>query len=557
MKKNITYFRLFIAFSLSNLFFSLPGNAQQRCATTIQQWENLKKQPWYQQQYAEAHRLRTNNNILSFCDSDSIFTIPVAVHIVYSFIDSVAQNLGEEQIQSQIDAMNEDYSATNATMANIPSVWTGLVKDSKIRFALAKRDPSGAVSNGITRNLTLQSSFDPSNQNVKHFDSSGFGGADAWPASSYLNIWVCNLDVYLGYATFPGGTPSEDGLVINYKAFGRTGDLLKKYNLGRTGTHEAGHWLRMLHIWGDDGGLCEFDTIPPDLGNPDHIYDTPDQTDATYGNPSFPKYDRCTPSGNGIMFMNYMDYSDDKAMIFFTSEQVDTMVSVLHSFWRDSICASLGAIPPIQLNADLEVEDILSPVIQTAERCFHPVVRIKNNGTTTVTTFHLVYNMVNGNPRSYDWNGSLLSHATIDLTLPVISGVEGINILEARITDSDDHPVNNYHSRSIKIAKENTKGCENGDPVAYPNPVVGNSFCVKSNFLESGKITIRVINILGQKIYEEKEVDSNPGDVFPVYLGKQSRGIYIVQLISGSESRGTKILFFPADQVSGSTGICN
>ena len=78
------------------------------------------------------------------------------------------------------------------------------------------------------------------------------GGADAWPSDRYLNVWVCNLaDGLLGYAQFPGGPPTTDGVVILYTAFGTGGAARAPFNLGRTATHEIGHWLNLRHIWGD------------------------------------------------------------------------------------------------------------------------------------------------------------------------------------------------------------------------------------------------------------------------------------------------------------------
>ncbi len=85
---------------------------------------------------------------------------------------------------------------------------------------------------------------------MKHTAS---GGIDGWDRNKYLNIWVCNLgNSLLGYAEYPGGPASTDGVVILYSAFGTGGVAAPPYNLGRTATHEVGHWLNLIHIWGDD-----------------------------------------------------------------------------------------------------------------------------------------------------------------------------------------------------------------------------------------------------------------------------------------------------------------
>lgn len=538
------FIRTYLIIQLTLLFAICNLQAQDRvCGSTLEQWNKLIQTERYKEVHKQILQLRQNNGVTSFCDTDSFFTVPVVVHIVYN---TPEQNVSDEQVQSQIDAMNEDYAAINATITDVPDIWKSLIKDSKIRFCLAKRNPLDTTNTtGITRTYTTTSLFAVLDPSVKHNNT---GGADAWPANSYLNMWVCNLaGGALGYSTFPGNAPEEDGVVIHYKAFGRTGDLNKKYNLGRSGTHETGHWFIMRHTWGDEDNCV----------NDDGIGDTPLQAKATYGNPSYPKLDACSPNGDGIMFMNYMDYSDDKAMMFFTPEQLHVMDSVIHTPDRDSICNSMGCMLVHRLYNDLELDEIISPVTQSLQRCFQPSVRVRNNGLTVVEKFQLVYNIVNASKRSYPWIGTLLPGATVDITLPSISGIDGLNVLEVRIAETDSNTVNNYRSRSYKVSKENTAGCEDGDPSIYPNPVTSNTFCVKSNFVNSEAVTIRVINILGQKVYEQLVEKPNPGDVFPVILGKQALGVYVVQIINGKQSRGTKFLYLGGGTNSGSESICH
>ena len=488
------------------LFLSTISNsyAQQRtCGSTIEQWNKIKQTSYYKQVLRDhALRLQQGKTAGINCSNDT-FMVPVVVHIVYHTAD---ENITDEQVQSQIDAINEDYAIINATSMDIPAAWQQLKKDSKIRFCLAKRNPQSGNTNGITRTQTALSVFSFQDISIKY---SNLGGQNAWPSSSYLNIWVCNLDPYLGYAAFPGTIPEEDGLVINYQAFGRTGaNRKKKYNLGRTVTHEVGHWFGLLHVWGNSD----------DCSDDDGINDTPLQASSTFGSPKYPKYDNCTSNGDGIMFTNYMDYSDDKVMMFFTPDQISEMDTTIQSDFRDSICNSMGCILPFQLSQDLELEEIISPVTTSEQRCFQPIVRVRNNGLDSATHFQLVYNIDSGEKRLYQWTGILLSGNAVDVTLPNIAGVDGLNIIEARILEEDSNTVNNYRSRSYKVTKENTAGCDDCAPVIYPNPVTTNSFCVKSCFITSDKLTIRVLNMLGQKIIEEKDIDSNPGDVFPINL---------------------------------------
>lgn len=245
--------------------------------------------------------------------ADDPVTIPVVVHVLWH---AAQENVSDAQIASQIAVLNADYAATNVDRANIPAVWAGLSVDSGIQFALANRDPQGNIHSGITRTKVGAASF-ASDNTMKR---AATGGADAWPADQYLNIWVCNLKSILGYAQFPGGPPDTDGIVIGHRYFGTTGTAAAPFNRGRTTTHEVGHWLNLRHIWGDT----------EDCSGSDFISDTPPQRLPNYNVPVFPTLS-CTNGPNGDMFMNYMDYVDDEAMVMFTSGQVARMRAALES----------------------------------------------------------------------------------------------------------------------------------------------------------------------------------------------------------------------------------
>ena len=239
-------------------------------------------------------------------------TIPVVVHVVYR---TATENISDAQIKSQIVALNRDYSATNPDKNNTPTVWQGLIMDSQIKFALATKDPKGKATKGITRTQTNRQSFS-TNDDVKRAST---GGVSAWPTSKYLNLWVCTLGGgLLGYAQFPGGPAATDGVVILNTAFGTTGTAAAPFNLGRTAVHEVGHWLNLNHIWGDTS----------DCSGTDHVGDTPNAQLPNYDTPQFPHV-TCTNGPNGDMFVNYMDYVDDKMMVMFTAGQVARMQATL------------------------------------------------------------------------------------------------------------------------------------------------------------------------------------------------------------------------------------
>ena len=242
----------------------------------------------------------------------SLIKIPVVVHVVYK---QASENISDAQVKSQIAALNRDYQSKNADKSKVPAPWKGLVANVGIQFFLATKDPKGGSTNGITRTQTSHDSF-TTDDKVKF---AAQGGTDAWPTNKYLNLWACSLGGgLLGYAQFPGGPVATDGVVILNTGFGTNGTAAAPFNLGRTATHEVGHWLNLNHIWGDTS----------DCSGTDHVDDTPDAQLPNYGKPAFPHV-TCNNGPNGDMFPNYMDYVDDDTMVMFTQGQMARMHATL------------------------------------------------------------------------------------------------------------------------------------------------------------------------------------------------------------------------------------
>jgi hypothetical protein len=265
-------------------------------------------------------------------------TIPVVIHLLWHREED---HLGDAQLRSQVDVLNEDFRGRNPDREALPAPFRPLAGDALVEFALARRDPAGRATEGITRTHTRIADFpwDGSVEATARLDAlvkTGPDGAPAWPREDYLNLWVCPLGGgLLGYAQFPGGAPETDGVVIRSSAFGRTGALSADYDLGRTCVHEVGHWLDLLHVWGDDGGSCT---------GTDRIADTPNQGGPNVGRPSFPSVS-CGNGPDGDLFMNYMDYVDDAAMNLFTRDQVERMQACLDGP-RASLARSPALRPP-------------------------------------------------------------------------------------------------------------------------------------------------------------------------------------------------------------------
>ena len=264
---------------------------------------------------------------------DGIIRIPVVVHVLYSKGEF---NISAEKIRSQIDALNRDFRKKNSDVVNTPAEFSHLVADVEIEFVLAKNDPAGNASTGITRTFTTLdgwSGHDPDNsqpvEELKLYFTSQ-GGHDAWPVDQYLNIWVVEVSDHAGrvgmpgYSHFPGTDARIDGVVIDPRVFGTISPLVDGHTLGRTATHEVGHWLNLLHIFASRS--CE---------STDYVDDTPSAADSYAGRPGYPQYS----CGHSTMFMNFMDYVDDDAMYMFTIGQKERMHEVFRpTSERHSFC---------------------------------------------------------------------------------------------------------------------------------------------------------------------------------------------------------------------------
>lgn len=278
---------------------------QRHCAADEVLQQQLQADPAFRQRLEEIEAFTkrfVENNEAARLLPDGTIEIPVVVNVLYR---TSAENISLTQIQSQIDVLNEDFSATNADY-NLTSTYQSVKSGNiGIRFVLDQ----------VIRKQTNKKSWTTNDAMKK----SAQGGIDPTSPTTKMNVWVCNLGGgLLGYAQFPGGNPATDGIVCDNNAFGRTGTATAPFNKGRTATHEVGHWMNLRHIWGD--ATC---------GN-DFVGDTPLHNTANYGCPAAGHLSTC--SGNPVeMTMNYMDYTDDACMYMFSLGQKSRMLAVFAS----------------------------------------------------------------------------------------------------------------------------------------------------------------------------------------------------------------------------------
>ena len=370
----------------------------------------------------------------------SIIYIPVVVHVIHNGdAYGTNENISDEQVQSQITVMTQDFRR----MAGTPGFNTNPVgADVQIEFVLAKVDPNGNPTNGINRvNLCKDNYNVGTTAQIQAEIDTNVKPQTIWDPTQYMNMWSVNWDGsdILGYAQFPSNgtsTANSDGVVSGYGFFGsRTifpggnyADI--SYDKGRTMTHEVGHFLGLYHTF--QGG-CN--------GAGDNCNDTPAVSAPNYGCPV--GTNSCPAAGND-MIENYMDYTDDSCMNIFTANQKAIVVSVMNTFPRRSTLKTSTkdvAIPLFANDAEVKIENICESTTATCVTP-NPVAPVKkvllyNRGTANLTSATLSYNMNGGTTYSQNWTGNLApnKYAVVSLTNSTVNGTLNVSITAANGTD--------------------------------------------------------------------------------------------------------------------------
>ena len=431
-----TCFCLFFCFSLAA---QNNGPVNERCGTMpyLQKklQENAVLRSRFEQKKIEFNRTVSSRSQNNNARINAVVYIPVVFHIVMANPSLVT----DAQIQAQVDTLNKDFFGANGDSVRIPSYFKSLFGKSNIQFCLAQRTPEGEATDGINRVVTTKTGF-TFDDAVKHSYS---GGADSWNTSKYFNVWVCPLpSSLLGYSTLPqDGTPAtEEGVVIDFRTL--PGGSLNDFNKGKTLTHETGHYFNLYHIWADDNGGC-FDD--------DFVDDTPKQAGATSGCPSGVKTDNCTPTGNGVMYQNYMDYTDDPCLVMFTPGQVDRMETAL-SMYRTSLLSSNGCQPVILNNLDAQLRSVNQPSQRLCNALFTPQVTVRNKGSQNLTSLQISTSIDNGPVTTYQWTGSLPTYNTIVVDLSNQTTTTGSHILTVYVSNPNSTTDQDRSNDTLQIS---------------------------------------------------------------------------------------------------------
>ena len=237
-------------------------------------------------------------------DCDNPLILPVAVHFQNT---GIPLDCATEMALSQIETLNQDFNATNPDISEWetlqPAIWPGISNaESCIQFCLATLDhPAGYGLTDGEYAITL--------------DAINGDNAPDW--SGYINFFVYDLGGgILGYSPL-GGMGNGDGVTCDPAYFGSVScggnNIDGTYNLGRTVTHEVGHYMSLEHPWGNGG-----------CGSTDFVNDTPVTDNPQYGCPAGQTIVNCT---DPILWPSYMDYCDDACLFMFSAGQVARMES--------------------------------------------------------------------------------------------------------------------------------------------------------------------------------------------------------------------------------------
>jgi hypothetical protein len=495
------------------------GPALQRCGTMPVLENAFKRNPSLRAKFEkQTHEIQqTVIKRKSVAQPLRIYQDVVYVPIVFHIVLTNPALVTDAQVYAQLDTLNKDFAGMNNNAINIPAAFKPLFGKSHIQFKLAQRTPDDEPTTGIVRTITTRVAFSTFDASLKY---SSLNGDDAWDHDRFLNVWITNLGggYTLGYATYPGATvAAEDGVVIHYTSL--PGSATAPFNEGRTLTHETGHYFYLYHIWGDENGCT----------GTDYVDDTPNQTTLSSGCPNGRVMtDACTPLAPGILYEDYMDYTDDACMLLFTNDQVTRMETTLNDY-RVGYYTSNGAVPVSLFSLDAAVKQIKTPVQRVCTPTFSPGFILRNRGTQTLTSAELYASIDDGPATQIHWTGSLSSLDETTLSMNTMVVTEGSHILKVVVSSpngsTDQNTANDTLATGIQynqaVPTPLTEGFENNTfpPARWDiiNPDRSHSWEWVSGVAKTGhgSVVMRNFNypVIGQRdLLRMPEVNITSGD---------------------------------------------
>ena len=332
----VNVLRLLAVFA--SFFFSFNIFAQSQCGTD----DLIIRNPFLLEAYNSRVACAAPEIDL---DTAQVLTIPVVFHILHlGEVVGEETNISDEQIFSCIENLNHRFRGDVGALATLTDEYDeyelSLVKDAKIEFCLAARDPNNNPTDGINRydcsnlindgqsyaldgiaNTTVEDGIDDSYiKNLFH-----------WPEDKYFNCYVVSEiggndgnNGTQGYSFVgslgTGATGYRYGPVCLYNVTGTVGTLKVGRELNATWAHEIGHALNLYHTFGvaigAGGGSCNDEPNPCTYG--DQVPDTP----PTSTNQSC-NFSDCPDA----ILENYMDYTGEDCKTMFTQNQIERMIA--------------------------------------------------------------------------------------------------------------------------------------------------------------------------------------------------------------------------------------
>ena len=471
-------------------------------------------------------------------------TIPVVVHVIHGgSAVGIYPNITSTQVYSQINVMNKDFGGIGYNSYQLANTGFSVVgvANTHITFCPAQYDPSGNLLTepGIDRvNYNTNGWTNPATPNTLSAFQSLMDGtikpATIWDPTNYFNIWVSdvNSNAYiLGYATFPGGstlsgivsnvgTAGTDGIWVWSRSFGNTGAVNAPYNLGRTATHETGHWLGLRHIGGDGNN-----NPAGDCNATDYCDDTPPQkggfASGTYGQnfgaPTYPLHPNVCSSPIGDMFMNFMDYSDDAYCYMFTPDQNDRMQTALaNSYFRTQLSSSAFTVC-----SGMPLADFINDTIACVNSGVTPFNTTDGTPTPTYSWSVKPSAGITFSPASTSASPNInfpsIGFYTVTMVATNSLGVTS-NTLGLRIEDCTGLKENSLSEQTIILA---------------PNPTSG-QLSITTNLRSEKQLQLSVYNSFGQLVMSKHYTSSGASTVI-IDLSAYPNGVYNVSITSGNE----------------------
>jgi hypothetical protein len=368
---------------------------------------------------------------------------PIIIPVVFHLVDAAAtiNSISDRDIIEQVEILNRDYAGNKLDQYTsvIPPEIAARVGRINIKFVLARRDPTGALTNGIERKANTT----PDHVSIK---SSSTGGLDAWDVTKYLNVWCGTFSGsdagLLGISTFPYTTgQGPQGVVIGISTLPYAGNTARSYYPdyaeGATLSHEIGHYFYLYHTFGDNAS-CNNDDFKIQSGWPLPLGAGPEGDDSplskgtgssnfVFGNPSMNYKDGCASETFGMMYGCFMNYFDDRAMFMF-SDGMRKRVEGCINLYRPGLLTTDGATPPSAVTDAFMVN--VSPRGLPERRSF--VVNntpfqaiVRNNGTGVLNSVIVNVAMDGGAAVPTTFPLTLTPGSDTTLNLAAITGAAG------------------------------------------------------------------------------------------------------------------------------------